>query len=497
MQELRPEDPDAIGPYRLSARLGEGGMGRVYLGAARSGRRLAVKVIRPEIAADPGFRERFRREVAAARTVGGFWTAPIVDADPDGPVPWVASDYIDAPDLAALVRDGGPLPEVELRALAVGLAEALEAVHRAELVHRDLKPSNILVTGSGPRVIDFGISKAAEGATALTGTGLVIGTPGFMSPEQATGTPVGPPSDVFALGAVLAYAASGEGPFGEGSVPALLYRVVHDVPALDAVPQGLRPLVAACLEKAPEQRPSASRILDLLVPGGSADAEATSTRQAPRTPEPAPREAPDAPGAPDAPQPRELSGTTELPETVEVSAGLRKGPSGRIHGGGGLMAIGTMVVVFGTVFGLSESGALAAAVAGGGVLLFLLGAVIAMGDKPARRTVKLTAGHFHCQEERGRHWSSRWPEVTRVTVRPARNGGRSRHYWQLAATLREDMTVPFGFDGEGPHEAAMEFEFDDSEDPRPALRRLDDALRRYAGERYVPDATLTGYLDRA
>ncbi|MFB7360700.1 serine/threonine-protein kinase [Streptomyces hydrogenans] len=192
---LRPEEPESIGPYRLSARLGEGGMGQAFLGVSRSGRKLAVKVIRPQIAADPGLRERFRREVAAARTVGGFWTAPIVDADPDGPVPWVAGEYIDAPDLAVLVNDRGPLPEPELVSLAVGLAEALEAVHRAGLVHRDLKPSNILVTGDGPRVIDFGIAKAAESATALTGTGLVIGTPGFMSPEQPTGGPVGPPPE--------------------------------------------------------------------------------------------------------------------------------------------------------------------------------------------------------------------------------------------------------------------------------------------------------------
>ncbi|MFJ4218044.1 serine/threonine-protein kinase, partial [Streptomyces hydrogenans] len=179
MHDLQPEDPVSIGPYRLSARLGEGGMGQVFLAVSRSGRRLAVKVVRPQIAADPGFRERFRREVAAARTVGGFWTAPIVDADPDGPVPWVASDYIDAPDLARLVRERGPLPEAAVRSLAAGLAEALEAVHRAGLVHRDLKPSNILVTDDGPRVIDFGISKAVEGATALTDTGLVVGTPGF------------------------------------------------------------------------------------------------------------------------------------------------------------------------------------------------------------------------------------------------------------------------------------------------------------------------------
>ncbi|MFJ6407081.1 serine/threonine-protein kinase [Streptomyces hydrogenans] len=312
MDGLRPEDPESIGPYRLSARLGEGGMGQVFLGVSRSGRKLAVKVIRPQIAADPGFRKRFRREVVAARTVGRFWTAPIVDADPDGPVPWVAGEYIDAPDLAVLVNRG-PLPEPELVSLAVGLAEALVAVHRAGLVHRDLKPSNMLVTGDGPRVIDFGIAKAAEGATALTGTGLVIGTPGFMSPEQVTGGPVGPPSDIFALGAVLVYAATGEGPFGEGSVPALLYRVVHDHPSLDGVPPALRPLIASCLHNASDSRPSASQLLDLLGADTPARGDTPPTLPNPDTPEEGTAE----PKAPELPVPEPVTA-----EPVVVSAGL-------------------------------------------------------------------------------------------------------------------------------------------------------------------------------
>ncbi|MFE1229585.1 protein kinase [Streptomyces sp. NPDC058745] len=323
MQDLTPEDPAAIGPYRLTARLGEGGMGQVFLGESVSGRRVAVKVVRPHLATDPGFRHRFRREIEAARTVGGFWTAPVVDADPEAAMPWVASAYIEAPDLGQLVVDEGPLPEGELRRLAAGLAEALEAVHRAGLVHRDLKPSNVLVTGDGPRVIDFGISKALEGATALTGTGLVVGTPGFMSPEQATGAKVGAASDLFSLGAVLAFAATGAGPFGAGSVPALLYRVVHDAPQLDGVPETLRGLVTLCLAKEPERRPTAAELLELLSAGGAMARPAGGTRRvAARTgpeavgggPEPADKVPEDA-----APPVRPSSGTPD-PRAVHLPA---------------------------------------------------------------------------------------------------------------------------------------------------------------------------------
>lgn len=476
MQELQPDDPTSIGPYRLSARLGEGGMGQVFLAVSRSGRRLAVKVIRPQIAADPGFRERFRREVAAARTVGGFWTAPIVDADPEGAVPWVASDYIDAPDLAALVRDRGPLPEPELRSLAAGLAEALEAVHRAGLVHRDLKPSNILVTGTGPRVIDFGISKAAEGATALTDTGLVVGTPGYMSPEQASGEPVGPPSDVFALGAVLAYAATGRPPFGEGSVPALLYRVVHDTPDLDGVPPALHPLVADCLEKSPEWRPTPSGILNALLGPGAAE---------PATP---PRTHVDAVPPP--------SGAGAAAQIVEVTAGLVEKPTRRAENGGCLVVLGILVPCVGVPLGLVLAlPVVAVATALLGVAAFVAGAVAAGGQPLVRHTVQLTADHLHCRV-RDRRWSSPWTDVSRVTVRSAKPGAGEERWWQLAALLREGAPVPRGFSGKSGREAVMALHFDASEDPGAALRRLDAGLRRYAGDRYSPDAALTAFLDR-
>jgi Protein kinase domain len=257
---LLATDPTALGPYRLLGRLGGGGMGQVYLAESPSGERAAVKVIRPEFAADPEFRARFTREVANARNVSGMYTALLVDADTDGPVPWLATAYIAGPPLSAAVRDSGPLPLSSLLPLATGLATALAAIHAAGVVHRDLKPSNVLLAQDGPRVIDFGISHAVEAST-LTQTGAVVGSPGYMSPEQAQGLRVGPPSDVFSLGAVLAFAATGTPTFGTGSIAALVYRVVSEPPDLDQVPPRLRPLLAACLAKDPGDRPSVDDVL--------------------------------------------------------------------------------------------------------------------------------------------------------------------------------------------------------------------------------------------
>src|SRR5690242_649272 len=236
-------------------------MGRVYLGVSPGGRPVAVKAIRAELAADPEFRSRFGREVASARRVSGVYTAQVVDADVDGPVAWMATAYVPGPSLAEAVDNHGPLPEASLLALAAGLAESLNAIHAAGVVHRDLKPSNVLLAEDGPRVIDFGISRAAESSTMLTQAGLVVGSPGFMSPEQAMGGEIGPPSDVFNLGAVLAFAATGEGPFGTGTTAALLYRVAHGEPDLARVPPRARPLIERCLAKDPAQRPSANGLL--------------------------------------------------------------------------------------------------------------------------------------------------------------------------------------------------------------------------------------------
>ena len=258
VQSLRTEDPARVGDYAVLGRLGQGAMGRVYLARSPGGRFVAVKVVRPELADDPGFRERFRHEVASMRAVGGFWTAAVVDADPDGL--WLATEYVPGPTLFAAVAAHGPLPLPALRGLAAGLAEALRAIHGAGLVHRDLKPANVLLAADGPRVIDFGIAKALE-STGLTATGMFFGTPGFLSPEQIEGRDATPASDVFALGAVLTYAATGAGPFGTGDTPALLYRAVHAPPALDDVPPVLRPLVARCLDRSPAGRPSPSELL--------------------------------------------------------------------------------------------------------------------------------------------------------------------------------------------------------------------------------------------
>jgi eukaryotic-like serine/threonine-protein kinase len=249
-----------VGPYRLAGVLGAGGMGRVFLGWSSDGRPVAVKVIRPELAADPEFRTRFRREVAAARAISGRYTAQLVGADTDSPVPWLATAYLDGPSLNGAVTSYGPLPAASVLALAAGLAEALAAVHAMGLVHRDIKPSNVLLASDGPRVIDFGIARAAEN-TALTSTGQFIGSPGYVSPEQALGRQAGPPSDIFSLGAVLAFAASGNGPFGSGTAPALVYRVVHQPPELEGVPGELQPLIGMCLAKEPGDRPTASDLV--------------------------------------------------------------------------------------------------------------------------------------------------------------------------------------------------------------------------------------------
>jgi eukaryotic-like serine/threonine-protein kinase len=260
LRELEPGDPVVMGPYRLRGQLGLGGMGRVFLGLSAGGRLVAVKVIRADLAMDPEFRGRFQREVAAARKVSHQFTAPVIDADLDGPVPWLATAYVAGPSLADAVAEHGPLPAGSVLQLAAGLAEGLSAIHAAGVVHRDLKPSNVLLASDGPRVIDFGISLTGDGG-ALTRTGLVVGSPGFMSPEQAEGREVGPASDVFSLGAVLTFAATGQGPFGTGSNMTLVHRLVSGQAALNRVPAGVRPLVERCLAADPRQRPTARVLL--------------------------------------------------------------------------------------------------------------------------------------------------------------------------------------------------------------------------------------------
>jgi serine/threonine protein kinase len=236
-------------------------MGVVYLARSPGGRTVAVKVIRPDLAEEPGFRTRFAREIAAAKGVNGMFTALVVDADTEGPVPWLATAYVPGPSLAVAVEQQGALPPDSVLALGAGLAEGVQAIHAAGVVHRDLKPSNVLLSADGPRVIDFGISQARE-ASILTQAGIVMGSPGFLSPEQAEGQVVGPPTDIFSLGSLLVFAATGEGPFGSGAVPALLYRVVARQPDLSNVPEVIRPIADACLQKDPAARPTAQQLLD-------------------------------------------------------------------------------------------------------------------------------------------------------------------------------------------------------------------------------------------
>ncbi|MGK8524377.1 serine/threonine-protein kinase [Nocardia asteroides] len=269
MQPLGTNDPTWIGDYRLLGVLGAGGMGRVYLGRSAGGRTVAVKVIRPDMI-DAEFRARFRREVAAARLVGGRFTAPVLDADVDADPPWLATGYVAGFALADAVDRYGPFTENSLLVLAHGLIEALTAVHGAGVVHRDLKPSNVLLALDGPKVIDFGIARAADDSK-LTTTGKVIGSPGFMCPEQVTGDPVGPAADVFALGGVLVFAATGHGPFGVGETMQMLWRVVYEEPRLDDVPDRLRPLVAACLTKDAAARPAPAELLARLTALGIPD----------------------------------------------------------------------------------------------------------------------------------------------------------------------------------------------------------------------------------
>ncbi|MGW7468209.1 serine/threonine-protein kinase [Streptomyces xantholiticus] len=266
-----PEDPPQIGPFRLLGRLGVGGMGRVYLARSAGGRTVAVKLVRAELAAQDEFRRRFAREVEALERVGGTGTTPVIASDTDAESPWVAIGYVPGPSLRSVVVDQyGPLPANSVRALAAGLADALGHIHAAGLLHRDLKPSNILLTVDGPRIIDFGIARAVDTVTdgGLTTTGAVVGSPGFMSPEQVRGERLTPASDIFCMGAVLAYAATGRPPFGsaDSGVHAVLFRIAHEEPDLAGLPPELDPLVRRCLDKDPAARPTAAELVNVPLP---------------------------------------------------------------------------------------------------------------------------------------------------------------------------------------------------------------------------------------
>ncbi|MDX2788771.1 serine/threonine-protein kinase [Streptomyces stelliscabiei] len=333
MEKLGPGDPQRIGAYRLLARLGSGGMGNVYLARSERGRTVAVKLVRQELAEQEEFRARFRQEVQAARQVGGYWTAPVLDADTEAGIPWVATGYVAGPSLQSVVgRDHGALPERSVRILAAGLAHALEDIHAAGLIHRDLKPSNVLVTIDGPRVIDFGIARALETVTdgGLTRTGALVGSPGFMAPEQVRGDRITPACDVFCLGSVLAYAATGNLPFGAANsgVHALMFRIAEEEPDLEGLPEGLYDIVRECLRKDPAARPTLAQILqrtgaeDTVFAGRSRDPWLPSALVA--------QLGRHAVQLLDAEDPEEPSGGTGAPE----SAAAEGGAGGPADGGG-------------------------------------------------------------------------------------------------------------------------------------------------------------------
>ncbi|MFG2991883.1 protein kinase [Streptomyces sp. NPDC048257] len=280
MMRLRREDPRVVGSFRLHRRLGAGGMGVVYLGSDRRGQRVALKVIRPDLAEDQEFRSRFAREVSAARRIRGGCTARLVAADLEAERPWFATQYVPGPSLHDKVAEEGPLTAAQIAAVGAALSEGLVAVHEAGVVHRDLKPSNILLSPKGPRIIDFGIAWAT-GASTLTHVGTAVGSPGFLAPEQVRGAAVTPATDVFALGATLAYAATADSPFGHGSSEVMLYRVVHEEPHLQGVPDALAPLVRACLAKDPEERPSTLQLSMRLKEIASREAQGLSDGRPP------------------------------------------------------------------------------------------------------------------------------------------------------------------------------------------------------------------------
>ncbi|MFF9284034.1 serine/threonine-protein kinase [Streptomyces griseosporeus] len=315
MMRLRREDPRVVGSFRLHRRLGAGGMGVVYLGSDKKGQRVALKVIRPDLAEDQEFRSRFAREVSAARRIRGGCTARLVAADLEAERPWFATQYVPGPSLHDKVAAEGPLGAADVAAIGAALSEGLVAVHEAGVVHRDLKPSNILLSPKGPRIIDFGIAWAT-GASTLTHVGTAVGSPGFLAPEQVRGAAVTPATDVFSLGATLAYAAMADSPFGHGSSEVMLYRVVHEEPQLHGVPDALAPLIRTCLAKDPEERPSTLELSLRLKEIATREAQGPTDVRPP------------APRVGEADRPTGRLAETSYPERTRRPQGQQGGPGG-------------------------------------------------------------------------------------------------------------------------------------------------------------------------
>jgi serine/threonine protein kinase len=327
MEQLKPGDPSRVGNYRLIGKLGEGGMGQVFLGLSPGGRQVAVKIMHPGYASGKQFRERFAREIEAARRVGGFHTASVVDADPAADPPWMVTAFIHGPSLQQAVAEGGPFSLERVCRLGAGLAEGLAAIHACGLVHRDLKPSNVILADDGPRIIDFGISRAAE-ASPMTTAGMVVGTYSYMSPEQLRGEVAGPASDVFALGCMLAFAATARVTFGEDSIVTVVYRITTEPPDLSGLTDahGFRRLLSECLAKDPADRPSLGTILERLTAVGSAAEAYAGELNAPTTPAPARPE-------PVPSEPRPYPGPTQPPHPYP---GLGSGGAGNGGASGGV-----------------------------------------------------------------------------------------------------------------------------------------------------------------
>ncbi|MFA1542728.1 DUF4389 domain-containing protein [Actinomadura monticuli] len=336
---LEQDEPRVLGPYRLLGRLGRGGMGTVYLGAEPDGRRVAVKVVNRDLAGEPAFLDRFRREVTAARRVHRFCTAPVLDAELDQDPPYIVTEYIDGPSLEAAVREKGPLPGSDLEGIAVGVATALAAIHGAGIVHRDLKPANVLLSSTGPRVIDFGIARALDALDGPASTGQFVGTPSSgphpppisrrvslgspvcIAPEVLRGEPVDQASDVFAWGCVVAYAGTGRPPFQGGTVAETFHRIGHEDPDLAGLDPRLREVVAAALGKEPGARPTARQLLTRLVGQEKADPEraAETISMSWRGPEPAAEPVPEPAPAP-APEPGRDRAEAPRPAPAPVAA---------------------------------------------------------------------------------------------------------------------------------------------------------------------------------
>jgi serine/threonine protein kinase len=329
---LRPDDPTRIGHYRLTARLGSGGMGVVYLGVAWDGSQVAVKVLRPELAGDQEFRRRFGREVAALVRVKGACTVRVIEADSQSSTPFVVTEYAQGPSLSEHIDKHGSVNPDMLYGLATGLAEALTVIHAAGIMHRDLKPSNIILTDAGPKVIDFGIARRQD-TTGMTKTGMMVGSMGFMAPEQISGHPA-PAADIFAWGVTVAYAATGRSPFGVGNAHSILYRIMYGDPDIAAVPDSLRPLVEAALAKDPQSRPTAQQLLDrLTVPSRSAERITDAPTQLISSPTWR-TGLYSSPPAPEPPTTESPTAESPTPETPAPEAAPPEAPAPEAHGSG-------------------------------------------------------------------------------------------------------------------------------------------------------------------